>query len=65
MLKSIGDVLMGMMVLILFVYIVEGIVKWFGLVVGFVGGLIVNIGGIGFLGGILFGFFVGYFIFLL
>jgi PTS system fructose-specific IIC component len=65
MLKSIGDASMGMMVPILSAYIAEGIAKRPGLVVGFVGGLIANTGGTGFLGGILSGFLAGYFILLL
>uniref|UniRef100_UPI000AD4E347 PTS transporter subunit EIIC n=1 Tax=Enterococcus faecium TaxID=1352 RepID=UPI000AD4E347 len=65
MLKSIGDASMGMMVPILSADIAEGIAKRPGLVVGFVGGLIANTGGTGFLGGILSGFLAGYFILLL
>lgn len=65
MLKSIGDASMGMMVPILSAYIAEGIAKRPSLVVGFVGGLIANTGGTGFLGGILSGFLAGYFILLL
>lgn len=65
MLKSIGDAAMGMMVPILAAFIAEGIAKRPGLVVGFVGGLLANSGGAGFLGGILAGFLAGYFILLL
>ena len=65
MLKSVGDAAMGMMVPVLSAYIAEGIAKRPGLVVGFVGGLVANTGGTGFLGGILAGFLAGYFILLL
>lgn len=65
MLKSVGDTAMGMMVPVLAAYIAEGIAKRPGLVVGFVGGLLANTGGAGFLGGILAGFLAGYFILLL
>jgi PTS system fructose-specific IIC component len=65
MLKGIGDTAMGMMVPILAAYIAEGIAKRPGLVVGFVGGLLANTGGAGFLGGIFAGFLAGYFILLL
>ncbi|OTP11127.1 PTS system fructose-specific family, IIBC component [Enterococcus sp. 10A9_DIV0425] len=65
MLKGIGDTAMGMMVPILAAYIAEGIAKRPGLVVGFVGGLLANAGGAGFLGGIFAGFLAGYFILLL
>ena len=65
MLKRIGDTAMGMMVPILAAYIAEGIAKRPGLVVGFVGGLLANAGGAGFLGGIFAGFLAGYFILFL
>lgn len=65
MLKGIGDTAMGMMVPILAAYIAEGIAKRPGLVVGFVGGLLANAGGAGFLGGIFAGFLAGYFILFL
>ena len=65
MLKGIGDKAMGMMVPILAAYIAEGIAKRPGLVVGFVGGLLANAGGAGFLGGIFAGFLAGYFILFL
>lgn len=65
MLKSVGDAAMGMMVPVLAAYIAEGIAKRPGLVVGFVGGLLANAGGAGFLGGIFAGFLAGYFILLL
>lgn len=65
MLKGVGDAAMGMMVPILAAYIAEGIAKRPGLVVGFVGGLLANSGGAGFLGGIFAGFLAGYFILLL
>lgn len=65
MFKSIGDAAMGMMVPIMAAYITEGIAKRPGLVVGFVGGLLANSGGAGFLGGIFAGFLAGYFVLLL
>ncbi|MDT2706143.1 PTS fructose transporter subunit IIC [Enterococcus dispar] len=65
MFKSIGDAAMGMMVPIMAAYIAEGIAKRPGLVVGFVGGLLANSGGAGFLGGIFAGFLAGYFVLLL
>lgn len=65
MLKAVGDAAMGMMVPVLAAYIAEGIAKRPGLVVGFVGGLLANSGGAGFLGGILAGFLAGYFILFL
>ncbi|RHH69419.1 MULTISPECIES: PTS fructose transporter subunit IIC [Vagococcus] len=64
-LKDIGGLAMGMMVPILSSYIAEGIAKRPGLVVGFVGGLVANNGGTGFLGGIVSGFLAGYVIVLL
>ncbi|MBO0448207.1 PTS transporter subunit EIIC [Enterococcus sp. MJM12] len=65
MFKSIGDAAMGMMVPVMAAYIAEGIAKRPGLVVGFVGGLLANSGGAGFLGGIFAGFLAGYFVLLL
>lgn len=65
MLKSVGDAAMGMMVPVLSAYIAEGIAKRPGLVVGFVGGIVANNGGTGFLGGILAGFLAGYVVLLL
>ncbi len=53
------------MVPIMAAYIAEGIAKRPGLVVGFVGGLLANSGGAGFLGGIFAGFLAGYFVLLL
>lgn len=49
MLKTVGDAAMGMMVPVLAAYIAEGIAKRPGLVVGFVGGIVVMNGGTGFL----------------
>lgn len=65
MLKSVGDAAMSMMVPVLAAYIAEGIAKRPGLVVGFVGGLLANTGGAGFLGGIFAGFLAGYLILIL
>ena len=56
---------MGLMVPILSAYIAESIAQRPGLVVGFVGGLVANNGGTGFLGGIVSGFVAGYTILLL
>lgn len=64
-LKDIGGLAMGMMVPVLSAFIAEGIAKRPGLVVGFVGGLVANVGGTGFLGGIVSGFLAGYTILLL
>ncbi|AYW48419.1 PTS fructose transporter subunit IIC [Tetragenococcus osmophilus] len=61
MIKGIGDMSMGLMVPVLSAYIAEGIAQRPGLAVGFVGGLIADDGGTGFLGGILSGFLAGYF----
>ncbi|MGC3042221.1 PTS fructose transporter subunit IIC, partial [Enterococcus faecalis] len=61
----IGVASIGMMVPILTPFIAVGIANRPGLVVGFVGGLIANTGGTGFLGGKLSGFLAGYFILLL
>ncbi|GAA3019824.1 PTS fructose transporter subunit IIC [Tetragenococcus solitarius] len=61
MIKGVGDMSMGLMVPVLSAYIAEGIAQRPGLAVGFVGGLIANDGGTGFLGGILSGFLAGYF----
>ncbi|WP_192987367.1 PTS fructose transporter subunit IIC [Carnobacterium mobile] len=64
-LNNIGGFAMGMMVPILSAYIAESIAQRPGLVVGFVGGLIANAGGTGFLGGIVSGFLGGFIILLL
>lgn len=64
-LNQIGGLAMGLMVPILSAYIAESIAQRPGLVVGFVGGLVANNGGTGFLGGIISGFIAGYTIFLL
>jgi len=65
MIKGIGDMSMGLMVPVLSAYIAEGIAQRPGLAVGFVGGLIADDGGTGFLGGILSGFLAGYFMLVL
>lgn len=64
-LNQIGGLAMGLMVPILSAYIAESIAQRPGLVVGFVGGLVANNGGTGFLGGIVSGFIAGYIILLL
>lgn len=51
-----------LIILILFGFIVCSIVDKFGFVVGFVGGMLVILGGLGFIGGIIVGFLVGYLI---
>lgn len=63
--NTIGGLAMGMMVPILSAYIAESIAKRPGLVVGFVGGLVADAGGTGFLGGIVSGFLGGFVILLL
>lgn len=65
MLKDIGGTAMGLMVPILAAFIADSIAKRPGLVAGFVGGVVANDGGTGFLGGILAGFLAGYVILLL
>lgn len=64
-LNQIGGLAMGLMVPVFSAYIAESIAKRPGLVVGFVGGLIANETGSGFLGGILSGFLGGLLIVLL
>lgn len=64
-LNQIGGLAMGLMVPIFSGYIAESIAKRPGLVVGFVGGMIANQTGSGFLGGILSGFLGGLIILLL
>lgn len=64
-LNQVGGLAMGLMVPILSAYIAESIAQRPGLVVGFVGGLVANNGGTGFLGGIVSGFIAGYTILLL
>lgn len=64
-LNQIGGLSMGLMVPVFSAYIAESIAKRPGLVVGFVGGLIANETGSGFLGGILSGFLGGLIIILL
>lgn len=65
MLKNVGGIGFSLMVPILAAYIAESIAKRPGLVVGFIGGMIANTGGAGFLGGIVAGFLAGYIILLL
>ncbi|MGE6632260.1 PTS fructose transporter subunit IIC [Bacillus sp. NPDC077027] len=64
-LKNIGALGFSLMVPILAAFIADSIAKRPGLVVGFIGGLLANDGGAGFLGGILAGFAAGYIILLL
>lgn len=64
-LNGIGGFAMGLMVPILSAFIAESIAQRPGLVAGFVGGMIADSGGTGFLGGIVSGFLAGYVIFLL
>lgn len=60
-----GQVAFGLMVPVLAAFIAESIGKRPGLVVGFVGGMIANTGGAGFLGGIVAGFLGGFTVYLL
>lgn len=60
-----GGLAFSLMVPILAAFIAESIAKRPGMVVGFIGGLIANDGGAGFLGGIAAGFIAGYIIVLL
>ncbi|MBB6455412.1 PTS system fructose-specific IIC component [Salirhabdus euzebyi] len=64
-LKNTGGLAFGLMVPILAAFIAESIAKRPGMVVGFIGGVIANDGGAGFLGGIVAGFLAGYIIVLL
>lgn len=64
-LNSTGGVAFGLMVPILAAFIAQSIADRPGLVAGFVGGVIANEGGAGFLGGIVAGFAAGYIIVLL
>lgn len=64
-LKDTGGVAFGLMVPILAAFIAQSIAQRPGLVAGFVGGMIANTGGAGFLGGIVAGFLAGYIIVLL
>ncbi|WP_164667732.1 PTS fructose transporter subunit IIC [Virgibacillus doumboii] len=64
-LNKTGSVAFGLMVPILAAFIAQSIAQRPGLVAGFVGGVIANDGGAGFLGGILAGFIAGYIIVLL
>lgn len=65
LLNRVGGLSFSLMVPILAAFIAESIAKRPGMVVGFVGGLLANEGGAGFLGGILAGFIAGYIIILL
>lgn len=58
-LKQVGDLSFGVIVPILAGFIGMSIADRPGLVVGFVGGLLANVGGAGFLGGLLAGFLAG------
>ncbi|MBU5465592.1 PTS fructose transporter subunit IIBC [Virgibacillus sp. MSJ-26] len=64
-LNNTGNVAFGLMVPILAAYIAQSIAQRPGLVAGFVGGMIADTGGAGFLGGIAAGFIAGYIILLL
>lgn len=64
-LKSIGGLSFSLMVPILAAFIADSIARRPGMVVGFIGGLLANDGGAGFLGGIIAGFAAGYIIVLL
>lgn len=65
MLMKVGQQVFLIMVLVFIVYIVWLIFGCSGMVVGFVGGLLVNVIGVGFFGGIIVGFVVGYFMLLI
>ncbi|WP_408008145.1 PTS fructose transporter subunit IIC [Pseudalkalibacillus sp. A8] len=65
LLNKVGGLSFSLMVPILAAFIAESIAKRPGMVVGFIGGLLANEGGAGFLGGILAGFIAGYVIILL
>ncbi|MBD1380532.1 PTS fructose transporter subunit IIC [Metabacillus arenae] len=64
-LKNVGGLSFSLLVPILAAFIAESIARRPGLVVGFIGGLLADQGGAGFLGGILAGFAAGYIIILL
>jgi fructose PTS system EIIBC or EIIC component len=64
-LKNVGGLSFSLMVPMLAAFIAESIAKRPGMVVGFIGGLLADQGGAGFLGGILAGFAAGYIIILL
>lgn len=55
-----GGVVFYLMIVVFVGYVVFLIVDCLGLVVGFIGGMLVIIVGVGILGGIVVGFFVGY-----
>ncbi|MGL4762890.1 MAG: PTS fructose transporter subunit IIABC [Sarcina sp.] len=59
-LKTVGDQAFGFMLPVLAGYIAMSIADRPGLAVGFVGGMLANIGGSGFLGALLAGFIAGY-----
>lgn len=65
LLKNVGGLGFSLMVPVLAAFIADSIAKRPGMVVGFIGGLIANDGGAGFLGGIAAGFIAGYIIVLL
>ncbi|GAA0447073.1 PTS fructose transporter subunit IIBC [Virgibacillus salarius] len=65
LLNQVGGLGFSLMVPILAAFIAESISKRPGMVVGFIGGLLADEGGAGFLGGILAGFIAGYIIILL
>lgn len=60
MLNNIGGTAMGLMVPVLSAFIAESIAKRPAMVAGFLGGMLANVGGTGFLGGIISGFLAGY-----
>lgn len=65
LLKQVGGLAFSLMVPILAAFIAESIAKRPGMVVGFIGGLLADQAGAGFLGGIIAGFIAGYIIILL
>lgn len=65
LLNDVGGLGFSLMVPILAAFIAESIAKRPGMVVGFIGGMLADQGGAGFLGGILAGFIAGYIIILL
>lgn len=65
MLNTIGGTAMGLMVPVLSAFIAESIAKRPAMVAGFLGGMLANAGGTGFLGGIISGFLAGYVVMLL
>lgn len=65
LLNEVGGLGFSLMVPILAAFIAESISKRPGMVVGFIGGMLADQGGAGFLGGILAGFIAGYLIIML